>query len=469
LPMSERENNKSIALVTASHSLTLVPPLGLMVLAGVLRRKGYQVDIYDTTVGEELLDLFYNRVRSGKYLWIGISGLTPAFGLLKEIRNEIRKIDADLPIFLGGPHASSLPEQSLSELGVNAVCVGMGENAVLKLTTKVLARSKDYWSTPGVAAFDKEGKYRFDSELAKKNKQLPLVAPDWSGINLADYQSSPWQFVRRRRTIAPIITTRGCPFACSFCAVSSFCGRKLVHRQPGEVVDEIDYLVREHGAGEIQIVDDNFNVDLKYAKSVLRELVKRKLDIVWKTPNGIWIHAYDDEWFDLLKASGCYQVGFGIESGSEEVLGKVGKPIKLAEVPAIIEKYRSHGISTFGFFIIGLPGETEETLAQTTRFACSLKLDHIHVSMFAPYPGSKIYRQLSDEGRMSNDWDNYFHYSGFQVGELEVDRLKRAMRLMYLRFYARPSRAFGLMNDVRISGIRQFANLVGHNFLGLSK
>lgn len=467
--MVKRTSQKTIALVAAGRSLTLVPPLGLMTLAGELRRHGYNVEIFDTSVKPHEIDRLYRKIDEGRYLWVGLSGLTPAFDLLARIRGQIGELDGELPVFIGGPHASALPQQSLVELKASAVCVGMGEVAVIKLSQKVSAGRKDYWSIPGVAAFDRAGNFRFDEALAEQNRRLPLLTPDWSGIDPADYQHTPWQYIRRRRIVAPVITTRGCPFACSFCAVSALCGRKLSHREPREVVDEIEYLVREHGAGEIQIVDDNFNVDLKYAKSVLRELVKRDLDIVWKTPNGIWIHSYDDEWFELLKASGCYQVGFGIESGSEEILRKVGKPLRLSEVPAIVGKYRRHGISTFGFFIVGLPGETPATIAETTRFACSLKLDHIHVSMFAPYPGSRIYRELHAQGRLTDDWRSYFHYSGFQIGELDVDKLRNAMRMMYLRFYARPARALGLFNDIRLSGLWQFVNLAGHNFLNINK
>ncbi len=230
------------------------------------------------------------------------------------------------------------------------------------------------------------------------------------------------------------------------------------------MAQEIEDLVADQGVEEIHIVDDNFNYDLAYAKRVLQELALRKLPIVWKTPNGIWLHAYDEEWFSLLRQTGCYQVGFGIESGAPHILRAVKKPVLLDKVAPILQMYKNNGISTFGYFILGMPGEDRHTASQTIRFGCGLPLDHIHVSLFTPYPGSPLYDRMAAAGNTSKSWDRYYHYLGGEGCELTARELRSMMRRFYIRFYSNPRRALNLLQDIRRSGVRSFLTIVQHYF-----
>lgn len=448
--------------------MTQSPPLHLLCLSTVLEQQGYATEVFDFQTAPHRQPRFLEDTREGRFLWIGFTTLTPNANLTKSHIKQVRAANPAVPIFLGGIHASSLPERTLREFPIDAVCIGDGEDAVRRLSEAVLAGRRDYWETPGIAALDEAGAFHFSREAADHRPRRPLPRPNWDKIDLGEYQQAPLQYIRRRGVVAPIIIAKGCPNHCSFCAVPEFSGRRLLQRDPGEVVDEIEYLARQRGVQEIQLLDDNFNANLPYAKEVLHEWAARRLPVIWKAPVGLWIHHYDDEWFDLLVRTGCYQVGFGIESGSQAILDRAGKRLKLAEIPGILEMYRRRGISTFGFFILGLPGETEETIRQTVRFACRLPLDHAHLAQFTPYPGSPLFRDALAAGLELPDWDEYHHYhrtDRFAFCEVPTRHIRRAMRLFYLRFYARPRRALHLLNDIRHSGLRSFWRLARQIYL----
>ncbi len=455
-------SKKKIALVTVSNALTQSPPINLLCLSTILESEGYSTDIFDLHVSPTKKIELFTGIQSRKYIWVGFTSITPSIPLIKEYIDKIRQIDSRIPILLGGIHASSLPEQSLREFEVDAVCIGDGESASVAFTHKILQNETDYWAIPGIAALDKEGNYHFSEKMASSRRRKPLPRPNWEKIDIKDYQKCPLQYIRRRKIIAPIIIAKGCPNKCTFCAVPAFSGRKLLHRDPIDIVDEIEYLVKKKHVEEIQIFDDNFNCNLSYAKRVLREWIKRNINIVWKAPVGFWIHSYDEEWFSLLVQTGCYQVGFGIESGSPEILKNVNKSIKLEKISSILQMYRNYKISTFGFFILGLPGENKKTIAQTIRFACSLPLNHIHVSLLTPYPGSPIFHQALKQGLPMPGWEAYNHYheaQNFRFCEVSIKELRRAMQSFYLRFYSYPRHAFNLINDIRHSGLRPFLSL----------
>jgi anaerobic magnesium-protoporphyrin IX monomethyl ester cyclase len=456
-----------IALVSTTDALTQSPPLGLMCLAAALGKAGFSAEIFDLAIHPAKEAELVAAATAGRYAWIGFSAMTPSVPAVARVMERLVAEAPGVPLVLGGIHGSSLPERSLREMPLAAVCVGDGEDAAVALTQRLAAGAGDLWEIPGVAALDEAGGYRFDVAAAKAREPKPPPRPAWELIDLADYQRCPPQYIKRRPVVAPIVVSKGCPQQCSFCAVPAYSQRRLVCREPKDVVDEIVYLAKERGVGEIHILDDNFNLNLEYAKRVLREWAARDPGVVWKTPIGFWIHAFDEEWFELLKATGCYQVGFGLESGSPEVLARVGKKIRLGEVGEVLAKYRRHGISTFGYFILGLPGDKPATISQTIAFADALPLDHIHVSLFTPYPGSAIYTAAAAAGRTLPAWADYHHFhhrDEFVFCDMTIDALQAALRRFYRRFYSRPGRAWNLLGDLRRSGVRPFAAIARRIF-----
>jgi radical SAM superfamily enzyme YgiQ (UPF0313 family) len=249
------------------------------------------------------------------------------------------------------------------------------------------------------------------------------------------------------------MTSRGCPFRCSFCSSGAFLGRKLRLRSPKEVVDEIELLVNKYGVKEIHFEDDNFTLIKDHAKAICREIIARNIKIVWQSPNGVRIDSLDDELIYLMKESGCYRLAFGIESASQKILDRANKMIDLRKVPDAIKKVKKAGIEAHGFFILGLPGETRETAMETINFATKLSLDLANFALLVPLPGSQIFKECYGADIEKINWDEFNYFSGYTVGNLSLDNLRKFQKIALRKFYSNPKVAFNLLRRIRIRQI----------------
>jgi len=439
-------DDQKVFLVKTGASLTISPPLGLMYLSSILKKNGVQVELLDLSCRPELQTKLLEQCRRTPPLGIGVSALTPDIPAATELVKQIKSINPDIPIVLGGIHASFLPLESLAEMPIDAVVIGEAEGRAMSLCEFAASSRRDYWSIPQVAAKDADGTICINRESISLTEINSLPLPDWAAIDLRYYQSKVGQLIKRGTRVATVLTSRGCPFQCRFCSIPNYYGRIYRKREPNSVVDEIEMLVTKYGVDEVQIVDDAFNVDLNHAKAVLKEIIRRNLHIWWKDPQGFYLESVDDELIDLIVRSGGYQIGFGIESSSTEILRNVNRRINAPRVLEILAKYKKAGISTFGNFVLGLPGETIATAKRTIDFAVAAPLDHIHVSLCIPYPGSALFQEMDAKGLLHHRWGEYRHFNVFPISELDANQLKRLLRKFYLRFYSRPRRAWQLIH-----------------------
>ncbi|MGQ9665773.1 MAG: B12-binding domain-containing radical SAM protein, partial [Anaerolineae bacterium] len=241
-----------------------------------------------------------------------------------------------------------------------------------------------------------------------------------------------------------LLTSRGCPYQCIYCS-KPITGHTWRPRQPAEVVREWAYLVRELGATEIGVTDDVWNLDVERAKEICRLLIREKLNHVpWITIHGMRAPQTDLELFQLMKAAGCKRVGFGVESGSQRVLDFIKKKQTIEEVRQAFANARAAGLETMGFFIFGLPTETEETMDETIKLALELDPDLGNFMIAAPYPGTELYEMVQTQGRLlANDWGDFAIHdekARFEIGEVTAELVERKWHEAYRRFYLRPSR-----------------------------
>jgi radical SAM superfamily enzyme YgiQ (UPF0313 family) len=267
------------------------------------------------------------------------------------------------------------------------------------------------------------------------------------------YPDMPHQLLHKKFPVAPILTTRGCPYDCSFCSSTKLWGKRLRTRSPENVVDEIELLVKEFGVREIHFEDDNFTQKRGHVRRVCEEILERDLRIVWSCPNGVRIDTLDDELLALMRRSGCHSVGLGIESGSQEVLDRNHKRLDLKQVPEQVDMIRAHGIAAHGFFIIGMPGETEKTVRQTAGFARKVRFDRANFSLLSPLPGTEIFQKYVADpaGGKALDFSVLNFFTPFPLGELDADGLKRWQRRAVMSFYLRPRPMLHLFSRFRLS------------------
>lgn len=435
----------TVALVNPSRpSHTESPPIGLGYLAAALRRGGILPTLHDLSLGHKSqLNRLLQRIREVPPLFVGITSMTAAFpdacAVIRAIRAEAP--DKRIPVILGGPHPTALPRESLLESGADAVVQGEGEGLVVQIAEALAggAELKDLTELDGVSV-------RVGEEVLVRPRSRPLESypdfpPAWDLHPPQWYSGRPWQISSRGRRPGLVFTTRGCPYRCRFCSIPRIYRGGLVFRPPEQVASEVRFLAETFGVDEILIGDDNLTWSRDHVMEICRLLVK-KGSLPWKTPNGIRVDHVDAEMVGWMARSGCYEVGFGIESMDRGIRESMGKRFELRAIEEAIRLFHGHGIKVWGFFVLGMPGETRDTIRTTIRDAAALPLDFAHFSVCTPYPGSQLY----DLGDVTGapyppDWARYSHYEPFPISEIAPADLKRYLTRAYLRFYRGPRRS----------------------------
>lgn len=451
------ENSKPwILLVSAGRALTTSPPLGLLCLAATLEPAGFRVVLAEPSVDGSDVEALLGSALTPPLL-VGISARTSSFLDLVSIAEKVRRLAPEVPVVIGGVHVSALPEPSLLEAKADLAVRGEGDRTMVVIAEKLREGrpAETLLDVPGVFVRLNGSEVR-GSDTADPPDLAALPPPAWHLVDLDRYSRIPWQLVRRGSCIAPIMTSRGCPFGCVFCASSVVCGRRLRLRDPEAVADEVEWLVRHRGVDEIHIADDNFNADESHAFAVCGALLRRNLRLPWKTPNGVRVDRLNADLLDIMKASGCYQLGFGIESGVPAILANSNKSLDLDDALRNIELTSKKGISTFGYFVVGLPGDTLQTVRESIRWALDSSLDHVHVAPMVPYPGSDVFRRMPNHHPLRRDWKRYTHLVTFDTPTMTAGEIRQAIREFYLRFYSRPSRAAGLVRSLRHASLPTF-------------
>lgn len=441
-----------IALVAPnSRHHTLIPPLGLGYLAASVRPKGHEVVIVDMAKEGWNAAQGVEAVTRINPDLVGISVLSTSYLPSREFVKALQQKAPSLPVIAGGPHVTALPRQTLDDFGIDMGMIGEGEHAFPALIEK-LDSGASLEQVPSLCYRDNGG-FRLTERAPFFQEIDKLPFPAWDVMDPRTYPDMPHQLLHKRFPVAPILTTRGCPHDCSFCASTKLWGKRLRTRTPENVVDEIELLVNEYGVREIHFEDDNFTQNRRHVTQVCEEILRRGLKFLWACPNGVRVDSLDDDILALMRRAGCYSVGLGIESGSQEVLDRNHKRLKLEKVPEQVKMIKSHGIATHGFFIIGLPGETDKTVRETLKFSRKVRFDRANFSLLAPLPGSDIFEQYArgPEGSASFDFKTLNYFTPFPIGGLEADELKSWQRRAVLGFYLRPRQVIHLLTRFRLS------------------
>jgi anaerobic magnesium-protoporphyrin IX monomethyl ester cyclase len=436
--------------------------MGLAYLAGALRAAGYVPDIYDASVEEEPLREVLVR---GRYDLVGISSPTP---LIKEAWQAAREAKAAGAItVLGGPHLTLMPQESMERPEVDLVVRGEGEDTIVEVVQALQLDAgrmvpeagengiaprrfghKAWSEIKGLSYRDGNGRivHNVPRPLREDLDNIPFPAFDLFKIERYTNLNPLTDGLIPHSRAYTILTSRGCPFKCTFCS-KPITGDVWRARSVDNVIQEWRWVVKDLRATEIGITDDIWNRDLNRAKELCRRLIAEGLNTVpWVTVHGMKVNYGDEELYRLMKQAGCKRVGFGVESGDERILKHVVRKGQTLEMARNAFRWaKAAGLQTMGFFVLGMPGETEETMEATIRFALELDPDLANFMIAAPFPGTRLWDMLHEMGAhiFSDDWadlaiqDDKAH---FEVGELTAELVERKWREAYRRFYLRPRR-----------------------------
>jgi anaerobic magnesium-protoporphyrin IX monomethyl ester cyclase len=431
-------------------------PLGYIYMAGVLEEHGFEVRILDcpleyrthtpvdaTTIriGTAWADIAV-RVRDFAPAVIGVGCAYSAFesdsfALIASLHEAF----PDIPVVVGGAHTSANPAYVLRNPHVAVAVIGEGEQSMLEIAQAVRdGRPLD--GIPGTATrVDGQPRIHPPREYIQ---DLDTLHPAWHLLDLPAYFRHPANSdATLRRNSVDIVTSRGCPGRCVFCSIVTVWGRGWRSHGAQHVVDEIEMLVRRYGARQFRFQDDNLTLKRDRILAICDEILRRKLDIRWDTPNGVAIWTLDEEVIARMRAAGCYRLTFGIESGSARTQKYIGKIVAEDKIRRLIRCCHHNRIWACGTFIIGFPDETRDDIRETERMVLTCGINFAFIYIAQPLPGTRMMEDFRRHGLMdAQRFGSMLGHSEYDTLHFKAAEINALLRDLYRQFYRRKFTAY---------------------------
>lgn len=426
----------------------IYPPLGLLYIGSAVKALGHRVKLLDIDIDKVTSDSFKAALSDFKPDIIGITSVTPTIKDALRWAREAKRFDGNIRIIIGGIHATIAPMELAKDEAVDFIVVGEGEVTIAELIKAIDKKYSDYSGIKGI--LHKTGKGVIQNpprDLIENLDEINL--PDRNLLRSLDFYIPPDAV---RTPVATIMTSRGCPGDCTFCCTKLIFTRHVRLRSVDNIMKEIDLLVKKYGVKEIHIADDTFTINKRRVLDFCDCIRKRGYDIHFEFMNGIRADCVDEEIMEALKSIKMRNVGFGVESGSKEVLRLAKKNIDLSKVRRAFKLAKDFGFETWAFFIIGLPGETFDTVRESINFAKELDPDFAKFMILKPYPGSEVFKYLSERNLIDNyDYDQYGVYTppAHHLPGMSKDDMIKCQKQAFREFYMRPGKIMSHLKRIR--------------------
>jgi anaerobic magnesium-protoporphyrin IX monomethyl ester cyclase len=405
-------------------------PLGIGYLAAVLENNGYIVDIIDC----QALNLTRRELRSEFSRLqpdvVGVTSATFTYESALEIVKTAKETCPNCLTVVGGPHVTVMDEQTLVEHAEADIVVrGEGEQTMLDLANLISASDLKNLDDVAGITFRKNGQiFQTPNRPFIQNiDELPYPALHYFPLS---------KYKVLGKTYLPIITSRGCPFQCTFCLVSRMCGRRFRARSSRNVMEELEWLSGKYGADAFSFLDDTFTFDIRRASEICEAIKNRNFEVHWDCRTRV--DRITKEVLVKMRAANCQCIHFGVESGSQKMLDAMKKGTTVEQNERAIKWAKEVGISVAISVVVGYPGETTDMLKQTMAFIRKTEPDYVYVCIAIPYPGTEFYSLLRNLGwEMTMEWN---HYDGqthvFKNPLLPAEKIDEITRTFYNNFFS---------------------------------
>lgn len=419
----------------ATFAADLVPPktwvpLGVASLAAALRADGFTAEYHDLhgcdwPLVENLL------TESGPDL-VGISCFTFGRGNAMRLAALSKRLLPEVPVVMGGPHATFFPDQVLADGDVDLVALGEGEVTMVELARRLTRspvrrpvreriRNNKLDDVRGLA-FLKDGEVFLTPPRESATDLDVFPFPAYDAFDLAEYKSPEIPPEYQSLTGTHVMTSRGCPFHCEFCSVHRFFKGKWAFRSPGDVADELEALAADRGVQHVYFSDDLFSLNPQRTIGICKEILDRKLDLVWMAETRV--DCVDEEMLAWMRKAGCYRVYYGVESGSPRILKAINKGFTTAQVRRAFRMTHRAGMEPCCFLMVGNPGETPETIDETIELIREIRPGTSPiVGITTILPGTRQYELSKRQGLISDDYWRSDAPPPLYTGEYDVDDL----------------------------------------------
>lgn len=372
------------------------PPMHLLYLAAALREAGFTPVVVDANAFRMTDEEIAKHVRDAAPLAVGVSVYSDILPEVRDLVVQVRRVTADAKIVLGGPHVSAVPAETLEQFEeADYALVGEAEETLGELCRRLLNKAS-VDDIPGIV-FRKAGKPVVGPEAVYPDPaRIPVPARDL--VRDAYDEKRYYSIMVRRRPVDTMFTSRGCPFHCGFCYNFR---RKYRYRTPEDVVEELTW-IRERGIRDVEIADDTFTGLTERALKIFDLIIAEKLDISFRIKSRVDV--FTEELACRARQAGVYLVAFGMESGSQKMLDRMNKRTTVELNARACELTRKYKMLSHSSWIIGYPGETRETVAETLDFIRRHRPSTVNVAVLRPYPKTEAYEIAKSTGCLVGDW-----------------------------------------------------------------
>jgi anaerobic magnesium-protoporphyrin IX monomethyl ester cyclase len=425
-------------------------PLGIGYLASYLRQAGYQVKIFESLSDNFSFNDLDRQIESFKPNLLGISVMTPSYPRAVEICEQV-KSEYNIKTVLGGHHVSAVKEDVLRQSqDVDFAVIGEGERTLLELVNQLDSTHPEFDRVNGLAWRDGDKIIiNRPRELIRDIDILPFPARDMVDISKYGLHS----YIDFGKKSATMITSRGCPFDCIFCSSQLTMGRGYRFRSTKNIVAEIRELGEKHEIDHIVFEDDTMTLRRDRMEEICHELIAMPNSPSWNCLSRV--DTLDYPLAKLMKQAGCRMVGFGVESGSEEILELIGKKISVENAIKAVESCQKAGLRTQCTFIVGFPFDTKETMQSTLEAAKKINPTIAMFFPLTPYPGTRVYNDFLDTSQIPsdiNDWKKFIMTDGnFDISvnkDWNSKQIKKLSKQFYKSFYLRPKHWLRMLSTV---------------------
>lgn len=413
-----------------------IPPLGLAYIAAATRASGHQVEILDCYALRWSWSRFTEEMKLKKVDVIGFSAMTPVWDVVDKAI-QICRNSAD-KIVIGGPHPTACREQVFQDCAqIDAAVIGEGEESFPALLR---------WWEEGSLEADRPAGVLFP-DLYYQEASVPkieqILRPARDLLPNEKYR----YLLSSKKRVGTMITSRGCPFRCSFCD-KSVSGSSWRARKASDVVDEMQDMIENFDIGFINIYDDNFLLNRRRVLEICQEILRRSLRVSWKCEGRV--DGVDQELLSWMERAGCEMIAFGVESGNEESLQLLRKDISIAQTRKAFALMRKTKIKSLAYMILGVPGETIEDVNNSIRFCDEIGVDYVQFSSLTAMPGTEIGTIYPKQISVPNPLDA--DIARETISSLSQEELASLMKKAWLGFYGRPGKIKQLSKNVIQSG-----------------
>lgn len=431
----------------------LWPQIGLAYLAAIALKCGASAKIIDAMAENLSMTSLLEEINSFNPHLIIANTTTPTFENDSQVLQSIKKDFPKIIFSFTGTHVSALPEESLRKSCADFVFINEAEETLRELLEKFQKKNSE---DVEIIKEDSIRKILLDvckdiNGFAYMKDNEFILNPPRSFVDNLDSLPFPARHLLpnnaykmpffENEPFTTIIPTRGCPWQCIFCRAGKVWGRRIRTRSPENVLGEIETLVKDFNIRNIAFMTDSFTLNRNWAIKFLEELLKKNLKISWVCNSRV--DAVDLNMLELMKKTGCKLISYGIESGDQNILNDAKKNIKLDDCIKAIEMTRKAKIISMAYFIIGLPGETWDSINRSIEFAIKLNPDYVNFHVATPFPGTELYDIAMAKGWLvSNNWADYEEEgsSVLRTEALTDTDLMKAQKIAMRRFYFRPAK-----------------------------